>query len=61
MHLVMPQMFPFAVYEMFGPWVVYLIAISAGVGVLSGIVPAVRGAQLSVIDGLRRLAKHGTF
>jgi hypothetical protein len=28
---------------------------AAGIGVASGLVPAVRAAQLSVIDGLRRV------
>ncbi|MBC8116760.1 MAG: ABC transporter permease, partial [Candidatus Saccharimonas sp.] len=55
MHQFMSQMFPFAVYEMAGPWLLYLLAISAGIGLVSGIVPAVRAAQLSVIDGLRRV------
>ncbi len=55
MHLAISQMFPFAAYEMLGLWVVYLVAISALIGLVSGIVPAVLAAQLSVIDGLRRV------
>ena len=55
MHQFSSQIFPFAVYEMAGPWLLYLLATSAGIGLVSGIVPAVRAAQLSVIDGLRRV------
>lgn len=55
LHVLIPQFFPFSIHEMLGPWVVNLIAISAGIGVASGIVPAVRAAELSVIDGLRRV------
>jgi hypothetical protein len=40
---------------MLGPWLVSLFAIAAGIGLASGVVPAVRAAQLSVIDGLRRV------
>ncbi len=55
LHKVMAQMFPFSVAEFFGPWLVYLLATAAGIGLISGIVPAIRAAQLSVIDGLRRV------
>jgi putative ABC transport system permease protein len=55
MHQAMSQMFPFAIYEMIGPWLFYLLATSAGIGLVSGIVPAVRAAQMSVISGLRRV------
>jgi ABC-type antimicrobial peptide transport system permease subunit len=44
-----------AVHEMLGPWLASLLAVAAGIGLASGIVPAVRAAQLSVIDGLRRI------
>jgi putative ABC transport system permease protein len=55
LHQVNSQFFPFAIHEMLGPWLVSLFAIAAGIGLASGVVPAVRAAQLSVIDGLRRV------
>jgi ABC-type antimicrobial peptide transport system permease subunit len=44
------------VLEMMGPWVTYGFIVAAVLGLVSGIVPAIRAAQLSVIDGLRRVA-----
>lgn len=55
LHEVNSQFFPFSIHEMVGAWLVYLIAIAGGIGLASGLVPAVRAAQLSVIDGLRRV------
>ncbi len=55
LHGVSSQFFPFSIFEMAGPWILILLAISAGIGFISGIVPAIRAAQLSVIDGLRRV------
>jgi putative ABC transport system permease protein len=55
LHQINSQFFPFAIYEMLGPWLLSLLAVAAGIGVASGMVPAVRAAQLSVIDGLRRV------
>ena len=55
MHLFSSQFFPIAIYEMLGAWLLWLLAVAAGIGLVSGIVPAVRAAQLSVIDGLRRV------
>lgn len=55
LHTLSSQMMPLSVFEMFGPWLAYLLATAAGIGLASGIVPAVRAAQLSVIDGLRRV------
>jgi putative ABC transport system permease protein len=55
MHQFSSQFFPFAIYDMLGAWLLWLLAIAAGIGLASGIVPAVRAAQLSVIDGLRRV------
>jgi putative ABC transport system permease protein len=55
LHQVNSQFFPFAIYEMLGSWLLWLLAVAAGIGVASGMVPAVRAAQLSVIDGLRRV------
>ncbi|MBS0265088.1 MAG: ABC transporter permease [Planctomycetes bacterium] len=55
LHNFNSQFFPFGVLEMAGPWLVWLVGISATIGLASGIVPAIRAAQLSVIDGLRRV------
>jgi putative ABC transport system permease protein len=55
LHQLSSQFVPFSVLELLGPWVLYLLATAAGIGLASGIVPAVRAAQLSVIDGLRRV------
>jgi putative ABC transport system permease protein len=55
LHLINSQFFPFSVTEMLGPWIGYLILVSAAIGLASGLVPAIRAAQLSVIDGLRRV------
>lgn len=55
LHEVNSQFFPFGIHEMLGVWLAYLVAIAAGIGLASGLVPAVRAAQLSVIDGLRRV------
>ncbi|MBC7965027.1 MAG: ABC transporter permease [Fuerstia sp.] len=56
MNRLMPQFFPFTVMEMMGPWVSYGLIAAAALGLISGIVPAIRAAQMSVIDGLRRVA-----
>ena len=50
-----PQLFPFAIHEMAGPWLAWLIAIAMAIGLGSGIIPAVRAAQLSVVNGLRQV------
>ena len=52
-HKLSPQFIPLAHIA----WIVlaYGIAVAIGIGLISGVVPAVRAAQLSVIDGLRRL------
>jgi putative ABC transport system permease protein len=56
MNLAVPQFFPFTITEMAGPWMSYALLMAAGVGFISGLVPAFRAANLSVIDGLRRVA-----
>jgi putative ABC transport system permease protein len=56
MHSALPQQFPFTILEMLGPWVGYGFIVAAGIGLISGLVPAVRAARLSVVDGLRRVA-----
>jgi putative ABC transport system permease protein len=55
LHEINAQFFPLSIHEMLGPWLLYLLGMAAGIGVASGLVPAVRAAQLSVIDGLRRV------
>jgi putative ABC transport system permease protein len=55
LHGINPQFFPFGIHEMAGLWLGYLFAAAAGIGLVSGIVPAVRAAQLSVVDGLRQV------
>lgn len=50
-----PQFFPFTMSQLAGPWMLTIVAIAAGIGLVSGMVPAVRAAQLSVVDGLRRV------
>jgi putative ABC transport system permease protein len=55
LHHASSQFFPFAIHEMLGPWLVYLIAVSAGIGLVSGMFPASRAARLSVVNGLRRV------
>jgi putative ABC transport system permease protein len=55
LHNFSSQFFPLGILEMIGPWLALLVAISVAIGFASGIVPAYRAAQLSVIDGLRRV------
>ncbi len=55
LHAMSAQFFPFAVTEFVGPWMLTLVAAAAGIGLVSGLVPAVRASQLSVVDGLRRV------
>ena len=55
LHTAMPQQFPFAVHEMLGLWLVWGLIAAAGIGVVSGLVPAIRAARLTVVDGLRRV------
>jgi putative ABC transport system permease protein len=55
LHGISPQFFPIGIIDMAGTWLLYLFATAAGVGLASGIVPAVRAAQLSVVNGLRQV------
>lgn len=55
LHNINAQYFPVAVADLVGPWLLALVGVAAGIGLVSGIVPAVRAAQLSVVDGLRRV------
>ncbi len=49
------QLFPIPVSALAGPWLAGLMLVAAAIGLVSGVVPAVMAAQLSVIDGLRRI------
>jgi putative ABC transport system permease protein len=55
LHRMSPQFFPLGVLDMLGPWVIALLGVGAGIGVVSGLVPSIRAGQLSVVDGLRRV------
>jgi putative ABC transport system permease protein len=56
MNRLLPQFFPFTIMEMLGPWISYGLLAAAFLGVVSGIIPAIRAAKLSVVNGLRRVA-----
>ncbi|MBL8808651.1 MAG: ABC transporter permease, partial [Planctomycetaceae bacterium] len=56
MNRILPQFFPFTIVEMLGPWISYGLLAAAFLGLVSGIVPAIRAARLSVVNGLRRVA-----
>jgi putative ABC transport system permease protein len=49
------QLFPIPVAALAGSWLVGLVVVAAGIGFVSGLVPAVLAAQLSVVNGLRRV------
>jgi putative ABC transport system permease protein len=55
LHRLARQFFPLGIRDMAGPWMGLIIAIAIGIGLASGLVPAIRAARLSVIDGLRRV------
>ena len=48
-------MFPFGIREYAGPWMALLLLLAVAIGFASGLVPSIRAARLSVIDGLRRI------
>lgn len=48
-------LFPIPVLALIGPWLVGLLMVAAGIGLLSGLVPGVLAAELSVVDGLRQV------
>lgn len=54
-HNAVSQFVPLSIFQTAGPWLGYLALTALGIGLVSGIVPAVRAANLSVIDGLRRV------
>ena len=55
LHRVSVQMIPISIVDMAGLWMGLLLLVAGGIGLISGIVPAVGAARLSVIDGLRRV------
>ena len=55
MHNSMPQFFPVPLENVAGLWLGYGLVVAALIGLVSGLVPAIRAAQMSVIDGLRRV------
>jgi putative ABC transport system permease protein len=55
LHRLSAAIFPVGIFDLMGAWMLVMLAVAGGVGVASGIVPGLRAAQLSVIDGLRRV------
>jgi len=55
LHKASVQIIQLAVVDMAGPWMFGIVAAAVAIGLVSGIVPAVRAAQLAVVDGLRRV------
>jgi len=55
MHRAAPQMIPIGLADLAGPWMLWIVGVATGIGLVSGMVPAVRAAQMSVVDGLRRV------
>jgi len=55
LHVFIRQLFPFAIHEMLGPWLMATLAFAGVIGLVSGVVPAVRAANLSVVNGLRQV------
>ncbi len=49
------SLFPIPVNNLVGPWLAGLAGVAAAIGFVSGVVPAILAAQLSVVDGLRRV------
>ena len=48
-------LFPYPIAQLIGPWLAGLVAVAGAIGVASGLVPAIRASQLSVVDGLRQV------
>jgi putative ABC transport system permease protein len=55
LHHMNSQFFPFGIVDMAGPWIAVLLAVGAAIGIVSGLVPSIRAAQMSVVNGLRRV------
>lgn len=56
MNQAIPQFFPLALNELAGIWMSYGLIAAAFLGLVSGLVPALQAARLSVVNGLRRIA-----
>ena len=54
-HNMFVQILPFSIIDILGVWVLYLLIAAANIGLVSGLIPAVRAAQLSVVNGLRQV------
>ena len=48
-------LFPIPVSALAGWWLLGLVCLAAGIGFISGLFPAIMAAQLSVVNGLRRV------
>lgn len=55
MHRLAPQVIPISMVDLAGPWLGMMLLLAAVIGLVSGLIPAVRASQLSVVDGLRRV------
>jgi len=55
LHQALHKFFPVSIRDLFGPWVLVLLAASAGIGIASGLVPAVRAGRLPIVNGLRKV------
>jgi putative ABC transport system permease protein len=55
LHQMSTQFFPLNAWDMCGVWVLYLVLASIGIGFAGGFIPAMRAAQLRVVDGLRQI------
>ena len=49
------MLFPFPVSQMLGLWLIGLVGVAGAIGLISGLVPAIQAARISVVDGLRRV------
>lgn len=48
-------LFPYPIAQLVGPWLLALIGVAGAIGLVSGVLPAIRASQLSVVDGLRQV------
>jgi putative ABC transport system permease protein len=55
LHRFSAQIFPLGVAPLVGPWLASILAVALGIGLVSGIIPALLAARASVVDGLRRV------
>jgi putative ABC transport system permease protein len=49
------SMFPFPIWRLVGPWLLGLVGVAGAIGLISGTVPAIWAAGISVVDGLRQV------